>query len=375
MAPKQKLMKAKVKLLLDFPFFSTIALNLKYVEDPTIETMATNGVQIKWNPAFVDKMTLEETTGVIAHEVCHCIFLHMTRRQGRDPLKWNAAADFAINLIVRDAKLKLPEPHLYDERYRDKSAEEIYRLLPDSPQSFSLGAGGDPGGCGMVEDAPGKTEAEIAKVEAEVKQLIATSLVLAKQAGKLPSGLERLIEEALQPKINWREVLNRFLTQVVQSDYSWRKPNKRYIGSDLYLPAMESIESGDFVLAVDTSGSIGTRELSQFAAEMREIAEAFKCGFKIIWCDAAVAGVQDIEPDEDLELNPKGGGGTAFSPVFEYVEANDINLSALVYFTDGYCDDFPKSEPNYPTMWAVMDNKSFNPPFGETVHMQSGEEF
>lgn len=374
-------MKAKVKLLLDFPFFSTIALNLKYVEDPTIETMATNGVQIKWNPAFVDKMTLEETTGVIAHEVCHCIFLHMTRRQGRIGTKFNVACDFAINPIILDAKLKLPAGHLYDAQYRDKSAEEIYRLLPDSteeihkllpPQCYL--AGDDLGVCGMVEDAPGKTEAEIAKVESEIKQLVAKSLIVAKQAGKLPAGLERLIEEALQPKINWREVLNRFLTQVVQSDYSWRKPNKRYIGSDLYLPAMESIESGDFVLAVDTSGSIGMRELSQFAAEMREIAEAFKCGFKIIWCDAAVAGVQDIEPDEDMELKPAGFGGTDFRPPFEYVEANDINLSAFVYFTDGYCDSFPE-EPGYPVLWAVMDNKSFTPPFGETLHMQSGEEF
>lgn len=372
MKASDKITKAKINLILNSPFFATLVLKMEYVEsqmewiaDPREKTACTNGKKIMYYPPFIDSLSLEQTVGLLVHEVMHVALMHHTRRQERDPRKFNYACDFPINEIVEASGFKLPDggclPKGQFAKFSNKSAEEIYAMLPDIPGGYPMGLGG-------VTDSEAKTQSEVQQIEAEVKQTLAQAATIAKQQGKLPAHLERLVEEMLAPKVPWKEVLQRFLCQIAHSDYTWTKPNKRFLHVPLYMPALESIETGEIVLMVDTSGSIDGEILSQFAAEIQEISSTFKTGFKVIYVDAEVAGVQDIEPDEPIVLKPAGGGGTCFIPGFKWLEKEGIEPCAVVYLTDGYCNTFPK-DPNFPVLWAVYNNKGFQYPFGECVHI------
>lgn len=366
MEADKKILKAKVQLILANPFFATLALKMDYVSDDSISTACTDGKSIRYNPTYINKLDVEETKALISHECLHNGMLHNTRRQGRNPRKFNIAADYAINPLLVDSGFKLPKGALIDKQFKDKSAEEIYNILPDEPEYGDSGAGNDPGMCGGVSDSPAKTQSEVNQIEAEIKQTLAQAAAVAKQQGKLPAGLARMVDEVLEPKVNWKDVLSRFLTEIAKNDYTFKKPSPRYLHAGLYLPALESIETGEVVLIVDTSGSIDRPLLSQFGAEMQDILSAFGRGFNILYVDTEVAGTQFIEPDEEFALDPKGGGGTDFTPGFDWIEKEGIEPSAVVYLTDGECNSFPNT-PDYPVLWAVVNNKRFSPPFGETV--------
>lgn len=376
---KDLVTKAKVRLILDNPFFATLALRMQYIEanaDPNgmaIETACTDGKNVYYNPGYIESLTIDEVTGLMAHECLHPASLHHTRQGGREGERWNMACDYAINPLLIESKFVLPKGGLINPAFADMSAEQIYDLLPPSPPKGNGNGNGhsDPGKSGGVMPAKCSTESERTEIEAEMKQALAQAATIAKQQGKLPAHLERLIGEILAPKINWREELSRFLTEVLNSDYTFSKPNKRYAHLGLYLPALESIQTGDFILMVDTSGSIDEKQLNEFAGEMHDILRTFGKGFTVLFVDADLQAVQEIE-DEFCELTPKGGGGTDFRPGFEWVDEQGLSPSCVVYFTDGQCSSFPKA-PEYPTLWATYDNKRFSPPFGEVVHVDQNQ--
>lgn len=365
--------KAKVQLILDQPFYAMLALRMKYNEAPEIETASTDGHQIKYNPAFIESLTLDEVKGLIAHEVMHVASLHHTRRAGRDPKQWNVACDYAINPLIEQSNLKLPPGALKNPQFNGKSAEEIFSLLPppDPNQDPNQDPGNDPGQSGGVEDAPAQTESERNQEEAQIKQAVAQAETIAKQQGSIPGHLQRLINDILAPTVNWREVLARFLDQIDRNDYSWKKPNPRFAHMGLYLPTLESLTVGKFVLMVDTSGSVDGNLLNQFAAEMSEIATAWNVGFTVLHIDTEVNHVQNFEEGDTIE--PQGGGGTDFKPGFTWIEENDEEPAAVIYFTDGECNSYPRTAPEYPVLWAVYGYmaKTFTPPFGEVVPLLS----
>lgn len=396
-----KLIRAKVGIILENPFFATLMMRKHFVADPSIKTACTDGKTIKYNPAFFDSLSTDELKGVICHELLHITLLHHTRREGRDLKRWNEATDLALNPILINSGMVLPKGALADSSYSNMSAEDIYKMLPgkeeggedqnkdDQGEGDQGGAGqpqpgdqpqdgqgnqpdedNDPGGTGGVEDAPAQTQSEMAQAEAEAKQELAQAIQMAKQMGKLPAGLERLVEEILQPRIAWQEVLARFLSEVAHNDYSFSKPNPRYISSGFILPTLYNKEVGDIVLLVDTSGSIDEELLNTFAAEMQDIASNFHSTIKVIYVDSEFQGDQDIEPDDTFKLEPKGGGGTSFVPGFKWMEEQGIQPKCAVYFTDGYCSDFPE-EPDFPVLWCVHGSyySQFSPIFGETVKL------
>lgn len=368
---EKKLSMAKVQLILNHPFFATIALNLKWVMHESVPTMCTDGTTVWFGPKFVEEIPLDHVVGVMCHEIMHIASLHHLRMEARNPEKWNVACDYAINQILENANISLPQGALKNPAYAGMYSEHIYTLLPDSPKKDGNGGGdsidgSDPGGCGRVIQAPVKSESEAKKLEAEMKQLVAQAANMAKQRGMLPSMLERFVESVMKPVINWREVLARFISEVARNDYSFSRPSTRYMHLGLYLPALYSIEFGEVIMIVDTSGSINGRILNQFASEMSDILSEFRKGFKVIWVDAEVSGVQDIE--EVTELQPKGGGGTDFKPGFEWIKKNSESPACIIYFTDGYCNSFPE-DPGIPVLWAVYNNESFTAPFGEIVEI------
>ena len=382
-----KLVKARTRLLLSQPFFGSLALRLTLIERPTIDTMATDGRAIFYNPEFADALSMAELTGVLAHEIMHPACQHHTRRGERHPGRWNRAADYAINPVLIDNGFRLPKHALLDDAYRDMSAEAIYARLDDDPPAGGEGGEGaedgkdgenacpDPGGCGGVIDAPSKPDEHggITGGAHEWRQAVAQAAALAKNAGKMPEVLERLVERLLRPKADWASLLRRFIEMsAVQQDYCFSPPNRRFIHQGLYLPSCRGVQIPPIALAIDTSASITEDELNQFAAELTAIIE--HCApeaLHVIYCDTRVQGVDVLTPfDLPLTLEPKGGGGTDFRPPFRYLADEGLEPACLIYLTDLYCNRYPEA-PAYPTLWASLTPvdaaRKRHPPFGEVI--------
>ena len=361
----QKITKARANLVMAHPFFGALALRLKMSEDPSIKTAGCNGKIIRYNPKFVEKLSLSKIQGLIAHEIMHVAFLHHTRRGSRDKKKWNLACDYAINSILQNAGFDLPKGACINPAYNNMSAEQIYELLPDIPDNDNDNDN-DPGGDGAVEDSPNDANQE----EAEWKVAVAQAIYTAKQIGALPAGLEKMVEEIFEPVLPWRSILRRFMTEKCNDDFSWKRGNRRFIAQGLYLPSRLSDDAmGEIVVVIDTSGSVSNKELAEFGNEIKSIISEIRPGKTIVmYCDAAVAHVDEFSPDDDVRFTPHGGGGTDFRPPFRWLEERQIVPRALVYLTDGY-GPFPEEEPNFPVMW-VINNHTVTPPHGEHLVLE-----
>jgi predicted metal-dependent peptidase len=367
-----KVKKARAGLILQQPFFGSLALRLVVAEDKTIDTACTDGISMLYNPKFIDSLTLDETKGVIAHEVMHCACAHFARLQGRELKKWNVAGDYAINPLVLDAGMALPKGCLTNHAWKNMSAEAIYPLIPEQD---SNGDGNDPGGCGGVKPQAGTSKSDQSKLTEEWKISAAQAAQYAKSCGKLPDSLNRFMTDLLNPQIDWCEYLRRFLSQHAKNDYRWFPPNRRFIYKGLYLPSCRSEELGEICVAIDTSGSISKKELARFATELNEVLETYQgASATVIYCDAAVAHTETFTyADLPLKLSAKGGGGTDFKPPFKWIEENSLNPVCMIYFTDLECSSFP-SQPGYPVLWVIVGGSSSGgnrevPPFGEAIYV------
>lgn len=358
---------AKVQMVLRHPFFSTILMRRKMRESVEEKTACTDGVEISYNPEFFATLTVDEIIFVLCHEVLHIAFFHHTRRNGRDPLIWNYSADYAINLILTDNGLSMPKGGLLDERFRGMEAERIYDLIykPNfnrSPKDVLIGDVSDP--TNKPEGQGGSVEQQIADLKVDVVQAVQT----AKMRGKLPLGLELIVEQTMKMGSDWKQRLSAFLTEQSRSDYSFRKANKRHISRGFILPTLCATDKGKFILAVDTSGSnAAQRTLARISEEVMSVLSLSADALTVIFCDSKVAHVQEIDPMNPEPLQFKGGGGTAFKPVTEWIQNNGAQPSALIYFTDLECNEFPE-EPGYPVLWAT-DSVKLKAPYGETVYI------
>jgi predicted metal-dependent peptidase len=388
MSVSEKLSKAKAKLIMYHPFFASIICNMPMEEDASINppTMCTNGKWVKYHPDFVEKLTLDETIFVLCHEVGHCVFGHMFRRGARNPLKWNIAGDFIINdMLVGDNIGTMPAGGLHDSALVQKgggTTDGVYDLLPEMPKCPKCGAGGDDGAPGDPDcgnghggykqfdncmDAGGSA-ADQSQAEAENAVRIAQAAQAAKMCGKLGANLERLVNMALKPRVQWQDVLRRFVSQKAKCEYTFARPKRRFLAEDLYLPSLGGERMGDLVIAVDCSGSIGSEEIDQFASELSAIKEDVKPSrMHIIYFHHEVSKYDSFGQDEDLVIAPNGTGGTAFSPIFRFVEEHAIDPVACVVLTDLCCSDFGPA-PSYPVLW--VSNHSDSAPWGEVVMMK-----
>lgn len=360
---------ARTTLLLDQPFFGVLALGLTVIEDPTCETAWTNGHTLGFSPTFVATLNDDQLMAVVAHEVMHCACGHPWRRNGRDAERWNKAADYAINSILHDAKFALPPTALLDAQYKGKWAEWIYDRLPADPPNDDQGArpspqsSGDPGGLGEVRDAPADTNSP---TEADWQQQATQAARLA-PAGTMPGDTREDINQALRPRVDWRSLLRRYVQEVAKADYSWTRPNVRYIPLGLYLPSLHSHVCGPLAIAIDTSGSIDTVLLAQFASEVRTIADELQPSrVDVLYCDSKVHRVDRFERGDAITISAVGRGGTAFAPVFARIAEDGETPACLIYLTD-LDGSFPAVAPDYPVIWASYGRSSSVAPFGDTV--------
>lgn len=359
---KLRLAKAKTNLVLGHPFVGSIALNLPYQIDQSIPTAATNGKVIKFNPDFVESLNDEELVFLVAHECFHPMLEHNFRRGERDHRKWNQAGDYVINQLLTDEKIgKMPKQGLLNKATYDAgggTTDGIYGILPDNPD------GDDP--LDDCEDGGG-TPAEREQQKAEWKVKVAQAAQAAKMMGKLSANLARLVDEVLQPKVDWRDVLRRFIEKAKNDERSFARPNRRFVQQGLYMPTISGEVMGELAFCVDMSGSIDQKTADQFAAEMRVVFEDCKpAKIHVIFFSHEVCAYDVMERDGEFKFEPRGGGGTAFSPCFKYMEENNITPVACVFLTDLCCDDFGPA-PDYPVLWVSTEKGEA--PFGEVVLM------
>ncbi len=393
----RRIQKARTALVLDHPFFGSLLFRLKDCECRSIQTMATDGLSLYYNPEFVETLNAATLAGTLAHEVMHPALRHHVRRSGRDPKRWNMACDYAINPLLVDAGLNLPEGVLLDNRFREMSAEQIYNLLESeasqdsgredeegelganksNTEQSSTGDANEPsapmteGGIGQVLDAPLPDE-ETPTIEEQVREwdiAVNQATTVARQAGKIPAGLNRTLEGAADAAVDWRELLRRQWSDTISADYSWMRPNRRHLWTGLYLPGVVREGVGEVAIAVDCSGSVSGRQLRLFEAEVRSILEGQRPErVYVLYFDAVVQKVETYEAGQRIDLNPVGGGGTEFGPCFEWLNDQGIRPQTLVFLTDLY-GSFPPSAPPYPVLWASTGSQKA--PFGEVIPMQA----
>jgi predicted metal-dependent peptidase len=329
----------------------------------------------------------------------HPALHHHVRRSGRDPKLWNVACDFAINPLLVDAGLSLPDGVLLDNRFRGMSAEQIYNLLESESEreqdsgkedgaskpggdeskdeaspggdSNDLSAPTTEGGIGQVLDAPAPDE-ETPSIEEQAREwdvAVNQATTVARQAGNVPAGLHRTLEGAAEASVDWREMLRRLWSDTIPADYSWMRPNRRHIWAGVYLPGVIREGVGEIAIAVDCSGSVNARQLTLFEAEVRSILEGQQPErVHVLYFDSQVQKVEIYEAGQPVHLNPVGGGGTEFGPCFDWLDEHGIQPQTLVFLTDLY-GSFPLSTPAYPVLWASTGGRKA--PFGAVIPMQA----
>lgn len=371
MEVEKRIAKAKTALILEHPFVGSVALNMPMKIDNNVPTAATDGKRVLFNEDFCKELDDEELKFLVAHECMHPMLEHNFRRGERDRYKWNQAADYVINKLLTDEGIgKMPKQGLLDENIYQAgggTSDGIYNNLPDTPED-QQGNGGQGQPLDSCEDGQG-SPAEVAQQQAEWKVKVAQAAQSAKMMGKLSAGLERLVAEILTPKVDWRDVLQRFVVKCRSDQRSWARPNRRFLSQGLYLPSISGETLGEIAFAVDCSGSIGQDEINQFASEIITVWQDQRpTKVHVIYFDSEVSHYDEFDRDNEPVIKPHGGGGTAFSPVFRYMEEHGINPVACVFLTDLCCDDFG-DEPDYPVLW--VSTHSDKAPFGEVVMMEN----
>lgn len=377
--------KAKAGLVLDQPFFASLLLSMPIMEDNSVPTMATDGDSILYNADWTKSLSLSEITFVLAHETLHCVFQHMCRRGDRTPNRWNQAADYVINDVLVKEKIGImPKGGLLDSRLvakGDGTAEGVYRLLPESSEKKN--SGDDGGALDDVRDAgshpklddngnpiPGSGNskpdpATIAQKESEIRVKVIQAKNAAKMQGKLSAGLERLIDGLVKTRTDWKSVLRRFITEKAKTDFSFARPKRRFLADDINLPSLNGERLGVIAIAVDCSGSIDRDQLNRFSAEINAILEdTAPTEVRVIYFDAEVLKVESFN-EAPINLNPLGGGGTNFSPIFTEINNWEVLPVACVVLTDLCCNDYGPA-PEFPVLWASTDLDD-GAEFGEVI--------
>ena len=378
----EKMEKAAVKMMVKQPFFGSLLCSLKRVEDKNIPTMGVNEDILAYNPTFVEALDSRYIVPVLIHEMLHIAFAHLAtqRGHGRDQHTWNVSADVVTNNIIKqDLNMQLPNGCIDEPAYHGKSVEQVYRDKIKSCKRLKMkvnGVDGTSNGTDPDDQETFDTHGKMSKTTKEkVFSSVAQAQALARQAGKMPAGLDRTIDKLLKSKIAWENILRNIATQKLsRKDYSFIRPRRSMIGQGIVLPSIISESNPQLVIGVDTSGSIASSELDKFAAEIEKLSW-LTAEVTVMTCDHEVHTIQmkDLY-NTGKKLKFKGGGGTSFVPVFDEVKKRGIKPDLLVYLTDGY-GSYPKKQPGFPVIWVMTTD--YDPPWGQTVRMrdQDGERY
>jgi predicted metal-dependent peptidase len=391
-----KLTTARVGLLLKAPFFGNMATRMRMIDaSDWCPTAATDGRNFYYNIDFVKKLSVKKLEFLFGHEIMHCVFDHFGRVGSRDRQLSNIAQDFAVNQILVDERIgeKITEVKIcYDSKYRGMAWEEIYDDLYEKAEKIPMdqlmkqlgdlldehinedgsgsGSGKDGEGDKDGKGRPGIGKEDLQAIRDEIKEAMIQSAAAA-GAGKVPAGIQRLIKDMTEPKMDWRQLVRQEIQSIVRNDYSFTRVNRKSMHSGAILPGMKEATTIDVAIAVDMSGSIGTEDASTFLGEIKGIMDQYE-DFKInLWCfDTDIYNHKEITHDNGhdlVEYEPQGGGGTDFDVNFEFMKDNGIQPKKFIMFTDGYPCGSWGDEDYADTIFIVKGNTSAEAPFGQTV--------
>ena len=389
----EKLTTARVGLLLKAPFFGNMATRMKLIDaSDWCPTAATNGRDFMYNKKFVEKLSVKKLEFLFAHEICHAVFDHFGRLGSRIPMLANIAQDYAVNQILVDERIgeKITEVKIcYDAKYRGLAWEEIYDELFEKAEKIPMeqllaqlgdlldehikeeeGAGSEGDKTKDGKGKPSLTKEEAEQIRDEIKNAMIQSAAAA-GAGKVPAGIQRLIKNWTEPKMDWRQLVQQEIQSIVRNDYSFQRVNRKSMHSGAILPGMKEATTIDVAISIDMSGSIGDEDATAFLSEIKGIMDQYE-DFKInLWCfDTEIYNHKTITHDEAHELveyEPQGGGGTDFEVNWQFMEENGIQPKKFIMFTDGYPCGGWGNEDYCDTIFIVKGNEKAEAPFGQTV--------
>ena len=414
-ALETKLAAARTRLILEKPFLGSLVMHLplKAVDARWCKTTATDARNFYFNPAYIARLSLEQTQFVLAHEAMHCALSHFARRNHRQKHRWDVACDYAVNMILDEERMHPPDNALMSASYRGLTAEEIYPLLHEDPpeetqdthlfdNSPSEGGEGQPeqqereegrdqdsqpendsgpgadnreqaeddqGQAGQASESQPPPPTDQDKLDEQWKSRLAAAAQAARQAGKLSQSMLRLVDELLSPQLPWRALLARYMMNAARDDYSFQRTSRRE--GDALMPRLYS-QTVNVIVALDTSGSVTREELQAFLSEIDALKAQVRAQVTLHACDDKLdpAGPWTYAMWETMALPEQvsGGGGTDFRPIFDWVRQEQLNPDLLVYFTDAE-GRFPQAEPPFPVVWLVKGKAPV--PFGVRVQLNA----
>lgn len=358
------MVRARNAMLFTQPFFGSLVMNLWLEENtsmPGFSTAATDGKKLFYNPDYINQLNKESpdneyVKSLVAHEALHCVFEHVTRKGNRNHLIWNYACDYIVNDNLKEAGFKVHNTWLLNSKYSGWTADKVYddlvKNLKFSEDGTPINLPGEGGGeladHHLGDDAfPDKESVaensySAEELEEKWKDALASAYEAGKEAGNIPGSIHKLMDSITKPKIKWHEVLRNRISEYMKSDFTWMRPNKRFFNSGIILPDMDKIQKISLAIAIDTSGSISTKDMAAFMGEINSIVNMYS-DFEInVACfDTKVESIACLKSQDDFDQyldQLKGGGGTDFMAWWDWALNEEWydKTNAVLFFTDGY---------------------------------------
>ncbi len=369
---QRKVNIVKPRLVLDHPFFGMAVSKrpISYVDNPQevpTAAMSARG-QMYINIAWAAPLTIRELSFLLAHEAMHFMLSHPLRIKGRNHKAWNIACDKVINDILMDAGIGDPiEGGVYMSGARNMSAEQLYDE-DDADGDGPGGIGNDVGTC-ISDEGKSVGESESREIQARTKIEVVQCAKAAKSIGKLPGSVERVVEEMVKVPTNWYAILEHLMQGKVRANMTFARPNKRFVHSGTILPSAAHVPSmGVAALVIDASGSVSDKEVAIYNGHINRILETCNPeAVHVIYCDTEVRGHDEFTADDlPVKIEVVAGGGTAFKPAFDYIDAEGIDPEVVIYLTDGYGNS--NFTTTHDTIWLTTGTEDIS--FGTVIKFE-----
>jgi len=393
---REKLISARVGLLLKASFFGNLATRLKLVNaDEWCATAATDGRNFYYNTRFIEMLRPKEIEFLFGHEVLHCVYDHFGRRGDRDPQLWNIANDYCVNgdLVKHNVGEKITSvPCLYDRKYDGMSSEEVYDALYENAEKIDIGKlldqmidehlDGDGEGDGEGDEEgkgrPRLSAEDRQAIKDEIKEAMLAAAATVDGAGNLPAGVKRLIQQLTEPQMNWREILRMNLESTIKADYTWMRASRKGWHMDAVMPGQKPDEMIDIAVMLDASGSISPDMLRDFLSEIQGIMDSFP-SYKIHVVTFDTDCYNPAQYDSDnldsmIDYEVSGGGGTDFDCIFTYLKEEEITPRRLIVFTDGYPFGSWGDAEYCDTTWILHGTTTIVPPWGTHAYYDESKQ-
>ena len=393
---REKLISARVGLLLKASFFGNLATRLKLINaDEWCATAATDGRNFYYNTRFIEMLRPKEIEFLFGHEVLHCVYDHFGRRGDRDPQLWNIANDYCVNgdLVKHNVGEKITSvPCLYDRKYDGMSSEEVYDALYENAEKIDMGklldqlidehldgeGDGDGDQDGEGRGRPKLSAEDKQAIKDEIKEAMLAAAATVDGAGNLPAGVKRLIQQLTEPQLNWREILRMNLESTIKADYTWMRASRKGWHMDAVMPGQKPDEMIDVAVMLDASGSISQDMLKDFLSEIQGIMDSFP-SYKIHVATFDTNCYNPAQYDSDnldsmIDYEVSGGGGTDFDCIFTYLKDQEITPRRLIVFTDGYPFGSWGDAEYCDTTWILHGTTTIVPPWGTHAYYDESKQ-